>query len=53
MANKIREVWAENLDEEMGYLRDTLARYPYVAMVSVHAGPNQPPNSHSLLATGH
>ena len=53
MANKIREVWAENLDEEMGYLRDTLARYPYVAMVSVHAAPAQPPNSHSLLATGH
>jgi hypothetical protein len=34
MANRIREVWAENLDEEMGYLRDTLERYPYVAMVS-------------------
>lgn len=37
MANRIREVWAENLDEEMGYLRDTLERYPYVAMVSYPA----------------
>lgn len=37
MANRIREVWAENLDEEMGYLRDTLERYPYVAMVSYNS----------------
>ncbi|KAI8084887.1 ribonuclease H-like domain-containing protein [Halteromyces radiatus] len=28
----IREVWAENLDEEMAYLRDLVEDYPYLAM---------------------
>ncbi|KAG2222761.1 hypothetical protein INT45_013125 [Circinella minor] len=28
----IKEVWAENLEEEMGYLRDLVEEYPYLAM---------------------
>ncbi len=34
MAGRIREVWAENVELEMGLLRDTIEKYPYVAMVS-------------------
>jgi len=30
----IREVWSENLEEEMSTLRDLVERYPYLAMVS-------------------
>lgn len=33
MAGRIREVWSENLDVEMGYLREAIEKYPYVAMV--------------------
>ena len=29
----IREVWAENLEEEMSHLRDLVEEYPYLAMV--------------------
>jgi hypothetical protein len=29
----IREVWAENLEEEMSHLRDMVEEYPYLAMV--------------------
>jgi hypothetical protein len=29
----IKEVWAENLEEEMKVLRDLVERYPYLAMV--------------------
>ncbi|EJC97855.1 CAF1-domain-containing protein [Fomitiporia mediterranea MF3/22] len=32
MAARIREVWASNLDAEMRAIRDTVERYPYVAM---------------------
>ncbi|KAF8914983.1 CCR4-NOT regulatory complex component, partial [Haplosporangium bisporale] len=28
----IREVWAENLDQEMALLRDLVDQYPYLAM---------------------
>lgn len=34
MTGRIREVWGDNVEMEMGLLRDTIARYPYVAMVS-------------------
>ena len=33
--NRIKEVWAENLEEEMSYLRAAIDRYPFVAMVSL------------------
>jgi hypothetical protein len=33
-AKYIKEVWAENLEEEMAYLRDLVEEYPYIAMVS-------------------
>ena len=33
MSGRIREVWASNVELEMAHLRDTIARYPYVAMV--------------------
>lgn len=35
VANKgrIREVWKNNLQEEMGNLRNLVAKYPYIAMV--------------------
>lgn len=33
MAAKIREVWADNLEAEMGHLRSMIESYPYVAMV--------------------
>lgn len=29
----IKEVWADNLEEEMAYLRDLVEDYPYLAMV--------------------
>lgn len=29
----IRDVWAENLQEEMGVLRDLVDRYPFISMV--------------------
>ncbi|GAA6000729.1 hypothetical protein JCM10207_004628 [Rhodosporidiobolus poonsookiae] len=32
MADRIRDVWSTNLDEEMSYLRAALEKYPYVAM---------------------
>lgn len=32
-AKYIKEVWAENLEEEMAYLRDLVEDYPYLAMV--------------------
>ncbi|CAG8603457.1 2347_t:CDS:2 [Ambispora leptoticha] len=28
----IKEVWAENLEEEMAVLRDLVEQYPYLAM---------------------
>jgi hypothetical protein len=31
----IREVWAENLDEEMVYMRDLVEDYPYLSMVCI------------------
>lgn len=31
---EIRNVWASNLEEEMGNIREILEKYPYVAMVS-------------------
>lgn len=31
---RIREVWAENLDEEMTYIRAAIDQYPFVAMVN-------------------
>lgn len=33
-SNYIREVWADNLEEEMAYLRDLVEDYPYLAMVT-------------------
>jgi len=27
-----REVWADNLEEEMGIIREVVTQYPYVAM---------------------
>lgn len=32
-AKYIKEVWAENLEEEMAHLRDLVEEYPYLAMV--------------------
>lgn len=29
----IKEVWSENLEEEMAHLRDLVEEYPYLAMV--------------------
>ena len=40
--SRIREVWAENLAEEMSYIRAAIDEYPFVAMVrfpSRSAGP--------------
>lgn len=34
-AKYIKEVWAENLEEEMAYLRDLVEEYPYLAMVII------------------
>ena len=31
---EIRDVWASNLEEEMGNINEILEKYPYVAMVS-------------------
>lgn len=33
-ASRIREVWKNNLAEEMAILRSLIDRYPYVSMVS-------------------
>lgn len=30
---EIRDVWAENLEEELATIRDVVLRYPFVAMV--------------------
>lgn len=35
-AKYIKEVWAENLEEEMAYLRDLVEEYPYLAMVRIY-----------------
>lgn len=37
-AKYIKEVWAENLEEEMAYLRDLVEEYPYLAMVRTKEG---------------
>ena len=37
--NRIKEVWAENLEEEMSYLRAAIDKYPFVAMVSLLFSP--------------
>lgn len=34
MADRIKEVWTTNLEEEMSYLRAAIEKYPFVAMVS-------------------
>lgn len=34
--NRIREVWANNLDQEMAALRDAVDQYPYVFFVSFY-----------------
>lgn len=39
----IREVWAENLEEEMAHLRDLVEDYPYLAMVRIHYTYSPPP----------
>lgn len=31
---RIREVWADNLAEEMSYIRSAIDDYPFVAMVN-------------------
>jgi hypothetical protein len=38
MQNIIRDVWADNLEEEMATIRDIVEEFPYIAMVriSVH-----------------
>jgi hypothetical protein len=33
-ADRIKEVWTTNLEEEMSYLRAAIEKYPFVAMVS-------------------
>lgn len=33
--NRIREVWAHNLTEEMQTLRELVEKYPYISMVGV------------------
>lgn len=52
MADRIKEVWTTNLEEEMSYLRAAIEKYPFVAMVSpslpasiVPAGPVLPVRS--------
>lgn len=32
---RIREVWKQNLEEEMAVLREVVDKYPYIAMVSI------------------
>lgn len=40
---RIREVWADNLDEEMSIIRRAIDQYPFVAMVRpLPAFPCQP-----------
>lgn len=34
----IRDVWADNLEDEMGYIRELLEEYPYIAMACAIAG---------------
>ena len=41
MAARIREVWSENLESEMALLRETIGKFPYVAMVGL-----SPPFNH-------
>ena len=31
----IRDVWAKNIEEEFGKIREIVTKYPYIAMVSV------------------
>lgn len=31
---EIRDVWAENLEEEMAIIREVVQKYPFIAMVS-------------------
>jgi len=31
----IREVWGDNLEDEMAAIRDIIENYPYIAMVSL------------------
>lgn len=50
MAERIREVWANNLEEEMSYLRAAIEKYPFVAMVrpALSYPPCTPSRSYSV-----
>lgn len=45
MAERIKEVWANNLEEEMSYLRAAIEKYPFVAMVCPASPPLPTPNA--------
>jgi hypothetical protein len=37
---KIIDVWADNLEDEMEYIRQVVEKYPYIAMVSLKSNVN-------------
>ena len=53
MADRIKEVWTTNLEEEMSYLRAAIEKYPFVAMVSPSPSASSPLRARPVLSTRH
>lgn len=53
---RVREVWSTNLEQEMALIRETIEKYPYIAMVSLscrHLPAHHQVNANTSYLEGH